>query len=122
MFNSEFSIPIRWDLHPSHRWQAFFLPITDATKLHGFVARFRKRFGNARRASSTASIEDDVRVLWKLAHSFFNLCHRNVDRAGNRAAFFDLRCLSDVHHDGLLGSFKFLFQFGNGDAFSSHTN
>ena len=46
-----------------NRRQAFLLPIANATELHGLVTRMLQRFSDARRASATASIENNLCVL-----------------------------------------------------------
>ena len=84
------------------------------------VAGFHKRFSNARRASAAASIEDDFRVLRKFVHALFDLTHRNVNRAGNCAAFLDLGRVAHIDHDRLLLGFEFLLKFWDGYTFSSH--
>jgi hypothetical protein len=46
-----------------HRRQSFLLPIANATELHGLVTRMLQRFSDARRASTTASIENNLCVF-----------------------------------------------------------
>src|SRR5690349_23013333 len=93
--------------------QAFLLPITNTAKLNCFVTRFYESVSSARRAPTTASIEDDFSILRKFVHPLFDLSHRNMNRAGNCAAFLDLRSFAHVDDDWLFLGFKFLSKFRN---------
>src|SRR5207244_7560988 len=77
-------------LQTRNRGQSFLFPIPKPAELDGLIAGVQQRLRSARPASTTSAIKNDLRVLRKFAHSFFDLSDGNVDRSGNRAALFDL--------------------------------
>ena len=89
--------------------------------MNGLVSCVRESVSGARRAPTTASIEDDLGILRKFAHPLFKMTHRNVNGAWNGAAFLDLRRFADIDDDRLLLGFEFLSKLSNRYAFGGHT-
>src|SRR5437899_10029715 len=82
--------------------QAFFFPVPNPTKLDLLIAGLEKRLCSTRRAPAASSVEDDLRGLRQFVGAFFEVCHRNMNRAGDGATVFNLAWFTHVHDDKIL--------------------
>jgi hypothetical protein len=101
-------------------WESFFLPIADAAKLYGFIARLQKGVSGTRRAPAASSVEDDFGIFGQLADMLLDPTHRDVDCPGNRAAFVDFFRIAHIDKDHSFLLIELLFQFRNGYSLRSH--